>query len=539
MRPLLRFGALIILAFAGLASAGAASMGSHDASGVFNSATILHHRFQNVNRDLARLASCTQPPTWGQNSDGSYTGVSINPNADGSAYNPLTIFYVGVFGANSLTVTFSDDQGHSASHSGGADAYAPFANGLGWSTFMGFQDVHYTVGSTVVFTFVATDECGTTSYTSTQVVPPLPPPATSSDTTTTTGATTGATSTSPATTDAPTTTSSSPSPTTSTPAQPPVATTPAPPSTQNPSAYVGHIVQWDADTKSQKTSWLVGSDLKRRWIPDAATYSCLKARGAPGPDVLPSSVLDLLPDITGTSAVCGRYFPNLSTTLSPFVAAGIDRGSLRAWDGSRSPPIGFTVTNSMPIAASYTIGGVDGATASVNKSDAYARIGVIGPGVTLHFTGQLPGPPPAAATVTFSIVDTKALVTNFLARIFGSADDVNSFVAATRSGAGAALMQLLRTNVVKIVTQPKWVKIQAVKDLSTGLIKFGVSRDGRKWLLDNLGGNLFKTIPKVVGWAVSAGQSAGAYFGLAHVGVGGVETVTFQSQQISLSATDH
>ncbi|MGB0094615.1 MAG: CHAP domain-containing protein, partial [Solirubrobacteraceae bacterium] len=38
------------------------------------------------------------------------------------------------------------------------------------------------------------------------------------------------------------------------------------PGTQ-PGAYISHIVQWDGDTKQQKTAWLVGSDGKRRWIP--------------------------------------------------------------------------------------------------------------------------------------------------------------------------------------------------------------------------------------------------------------------------------
>ena len=70
------------------------------------------------------------------------------------------------------------------------------------------------------------------------------------------------------------------------------------------SQFAGHIVQWDGDTKPQKTAWLVGPDLHRRWIPDIATYNCLKAHGAPGPDVLSSSILDALPDINGVWAVC-------------------------------------------------------------------------------------------------------------------------------------------------------------------------------------------------------------------------------------------
>jgi chitodextrinase len=62
--------------------------------------------------------------------------------------------------------------------------------------------------------------------------------------------------------------------------------------------YNGHIVQWDGDPKQQKTAWLVTNG-HRNWIPSSAIYNCLKSKGAPGPDVLPSSVLDQLPDQTG------------------------------------------------------------------------------------------------------------------------------------------------------------------------------------------------------------------------------------------------
>ena len=76
-----------------------------------------------------------------------------------------------------------------------------------------------------------------------------------------------------------------------------------------PSAYKGWIVQWDRDPKAQKTAWLVGSDLKRRWIPDIATYQCLKARGVPGPVALPAGTLNALSDLTGVRATCGNPQP--------------------------------------------------------------------------------------------------------------------------------------------------------------------------------------------------------------------------------------
>jgi surface antigen len=70
------------------------------------------------------------------------------------------------------------------------------------------------------------------------------------------------------------------------------------------SRYAGHIVQWSGDKKSQKTAWLVGPDLRRRWIPSAAVYHCLKARGTPGPIALPAATLDKLKDLHGVHATC-------------------------------------------------------------------------------------------------------------------------------------------------------------------------------------------------------------------------------------------
>ena len=70
------------------------------------------------------------------------------------------------------------------------------------------------------------------------------------------------------------------------------------------SSYKGQIVQWSGDTKTQKTAWLVKSDLKRYWIPDIATYNCLKRKGVPGPVRLPGKVLSLLTDRTGYRSGC-------------------------------------------------------------------------------------------------------------------------------------------------------------------------------------------------------------------------------------------
>lgn len=81
---------------------------------------------------------------------------------------------------------------------------------------------------------------------------------------------------------------------------------PSKPSPESLSKYADTIVEWSGDNKAQRTSWLVGPDLKRRWIPDVATYNCLVTAGKKKwPTSLPSSTLDRLTDLTGTSATCG------------------------------------------------------------------------------------------------------------------------------------------------------------------------------------------------------------------------------------------
>jgi surface antigen len=70
--------------------------------------------------------------------------------------------------------------------------------------------------------------------------------------------------------------------------------------------YVGSIVEWNGDTKAQKTAWRVGADGKRHWIPSSSAYSCLISGGVTGPYVLSSSVLDTdMPDDTNSWASCG------------------------------------------------------------------------------------------------------------------------------------------------------------------------------------------------------------------------------------------
>ncbi len=77
-------------------------------------------------------------------------------------------------------------------------------------------------------------------------------------------------------------------------------------SSGSPSAYAGKIVQWNGDTKTQKTSWLVSPDLKRYWIPDSSTFNCLTSQGFAFAGAISSTLLNQLPDQTGKWARCGN-----------------------------------------------------------------------------------------------------------------------------------------------------------------------------------------------------------------------------------------
>ena len=70
----------------------------------------------------------------------------------------------------------------------------------------------------------------------------------------------------------------------------------------NPAAYNGHIVK---QNNGSVTSWLViDPQGHRNWIPDQATYNCLKSQGHPGPDLLSADQLTQLPDQNGVWAKC-------------------------------------------------------------------------------------------------------------------------------------------------------------------------------------------------------------------------------------------
>jgi hypothetical protein len=71
------------------------------------------------------------------------------------------------------------------------------------------------------------------------------------------------------------------------------------------SGYRHMMVQWDGDSAAQKTSWMVGNDGNRRWVPDMATFQCLHDAGAGNAVSVSSDVLDKLPDLANVWATCG------------------------------------------------------------------------------------------------------------------------------------------------------------------------------------------------------------------------------------------
>lgn len=68
--------------------------------------------------------------------------------------------------------------------------------------------------------------------------------------------------------------------------------------------YAGRLVQWKGDTKAKPTTWFVTPDLKRLWVPDAATLTCLRKRYSLA-GKLPGATLDRLPDQKGQWVPCG------------------------------------------------------------------------------------------------------------------------------------------------------------------------------------------------------------------------------------------
>lgn len=88
----------------------------------------------------------------------------------------------------------------------------------------------------------------------------------------------------------------------------------------NPANYAKKIVQWNGDTKAQRTSWLVwpvSGKLVRYWIPDISTYSCLVSEGYPDVGPVSSDILNQLPDQTGQKATCVKTPTNTLSNSQP------------------------------------------------------------------------------------------------------------------------------------------------------------------------------------------------------------------------------
>lgn len=118
------------------------------------------------------------------------------------------------------------------------------------------------------------------------------------------------------------------------------------------SSYKGQIVQWDGDTADQKTSWQVGYDGNRRWIPDWPTFQCLHDAGEGNAQPVSSDALDKLPDLNDVWATCGADRLGQHGELLPgtYLQAGDyklvlqSNGDLVLWHGS-SDAVWSTRTN--------------------------------------------------------------------------------------------------------------------------------------------------------------------------------------------------
>ena len=75
------------------------------------------------------------------------------------------------------------------------------------------------------------------------------------------------------------------------------------PATVSRAAYIGHIVEWVNGGRQPNTSWLVGNNGERYWIPNTSIFFCLVKKGYIDRGPQSSTVLDDLPDL-GQWASC-------------------------------------------------------------------------------------------------------------------------------------------------------------------------------------------------------------------------------------------
>jgi surface antigen len=84
-----------------------------------------------------------------------------------------------------------------------------------------------------------------------------------------------------------------------------IASTPPPAPNSPVSGFAGQIVQYYNGPDKPHTSWFVSPDLKRYWIKDGSTFSCIKNNGATDAGTQSKETLEKLQDQTGQWAVCG------------------------------------------------------------------------------------------------------------------------------------------------------------------------------------------------------------------------------------------
>ena len=115
-------------------------------------------------------------------------------------------------------------------------------------------------------------------------------------------------------------------------------------------------MQWNGDTKAQKTSWLVlphGSKLVRNWIPDISTYFCLRNQGYADAGPVSSDILNQLPDQTGQWATCIQPPVKTLTNTTPTAKKIPDTPTVSVTQTvvppkTPTPPTGLTPTPTTP-----------------------------------------------------------------------------------------------------------------------------------------------------------------------------------------------
>lgn len=194
--------------------------------------------------------------------------------------------------------------------------------------------------------------------------------------------------------------------------------------------YANKIVQWNGDTKTQKTSWYVSPDLKRYWIPSSSIFYCLEGQGIVNAGPLSSQILDQLQDQTGQWAKCSSASP----PMAPVAAVLTPTPS--------SPPVSIPTVTSPPV----SIPTVTPTPVPAQPVDAYSNYGPANtgypicrgnpgntlsmPGGTISQTFTVPG---GVASLNSAMVqiDPDATVTAHLSIA------VNGVVAATTDAAAA------------------------------------------------------------------------------------------------------